>query len=78
MLFRSRYDNIGEQPVSKMVVTDSLAPRLEYVDATQQSSLPARFSTTPNEAGSSILRWEIDQELKPGEGGFVRFDAKVR
>ena len=76
--FTIRYDNIGEQPVSKMVVTDSLAPRLEYVDATQQSSLPARFSTTPNEAGSSILRWEIDQELKPGEGGFVRFDAKVR
>jgi hypothetical protein len=24
------------------------------------------------------LRWEIDKELKPGEGGFVRFDAKVR
>lgn len=76
--FTIRYDNIGEQPVSKLVITDSLAPRLEYVDATQQSSLPARFSTTPNEAGSSVLRWEIDQEVKPGEGGFVRFDAKVR
>jgi len=24
------------------------------------------------------LRWEIDQEVKPGEGGFVRFDTKVR
>lgn len=76
--FTIRYDNIGEQPVSKLVVTDSLAPRLEYVESTQQSSLEARFSTTPNDAGSSILRWEIDQELKPGEGGFVRFDAKVR
>lgn len=76
--FTIRYDNIGEQPVSKLVVTDSLAPRLEYVESSQQSSLEARFSTTPNEAGSSVLRWEIDQELKPGEGGFVRFDAKVR
>ena len=60
-----RYDNIGEQPVSKLVVTDSLAPRLEYVESSQQSSLEARFSTAPNEAGSSVLRWEIDQELKP-------------
>lgn len=76
--FTIRYDNVGEQPVSNLVVTDSLAPRLEYVDATQQSSIEARFSTTPNEAGSSVLRWEIDKELKPGEGGFVRFDAKVR
>ena len=76
--FTIRYDNIGEQPVSKLVVTDSLAPRLEYVESSQQSSLEARFSTTPNDAGSSVLRWEIDRELKPGEGGFVRFDAKVR
>lgn len=76
--FTIRYDNIGEQPVSKLVITDSLAPRLEYIDATQQSSLPARFSTTPNDVGSAVLRWEIDQEVKPGEGGFVRFDTKVR
>jgi len=76
--FTIRYDNVGEQPVNKLVVTDSLAPRLEYVDATQQSSLEASFTTTPNEAGSSVLRWEINKELKPGEGGFVRFDAKVR
>jgi len=76
--FTIRYDNVGDQPVSNLVVTDSLSPRLEYVDATQQSSLPAQFSTTPNEVGSSILRWEINQELKPGEGGFVRFDTKVR
>ena len=76
--FTIRYDNIGEQPVSNLVITDSLAPRLEYIDATQQSSLSARFSTTPNDVGSAVLRWEIDQEVKPGEGGFVRFDTKVR
>ena len=76
--FTIRYDNIGEQPVSNLVVTDSLAPRLEYIESSQQSSIEARFSTSPNDAGSSVLRWEIDKELKPGEGGFVRFDAKVR
>ncbi len=56
----------------------SLALRLEYIESSQQSSIEARFSTIPNDAGSSVLRWEIDKELKPGEGGFVRFDAKVR
>lgn len=76
--FTIRYDNIGEQPVLNLVVSDSLAPRLEYVESSQQSSIEARFSTSPNDAGSSVLRWEIDKELKPGEGGFVRFDVKVR
>lgn len=76
--FTIRFDNVGEQPLRNLVVTDSLAPRLEYVDATQQSSLAASFSTTPNEAGSKVLRWELENELKPGEGGIVRFDAKVR
>ncbi len=76
--FTIRFDNVGEQPLKNLVVTDSLAPRLEYVDATQQSSLGASFTTTPNEAGSVILRWEFEKEIKPGDGGLVRFDTKVR
>ncbi|MCU0707735.1 MAG: DUF11 domain-containing protein [Pirellula sp.] len=76
--FTIRFDNVGDSPLKNLVVTDSLAPRLEYVDASQQSSLPASFSATPNEAGSKVLRWELDNPIKPGEGGIVRFDAKVR
>jgi uncharacterized repeat protein (TIGR01451 family) len=76
--FTIRFDNVGDSPLKNLVLSDSLAPRLEYVDASQQSSMPASFSTTPNEAGSKVLRWEFDNPIKPGEGGIVRFDAKVR
>lgn len=76
--FTIRFDNVGEQPLSKLVITDSLAPRLEYVEDSQKSSLEAGFSTSPNTAGSVVLRWELEKPIKPGEGGLVRFTAKVR
>ena len=76
--FTIRFDNVGEQPLKSLVVTDSLAPRLEYVEESQQSSVAADFSITPNSVGSSVLRWEIEDGLKPGDGGLVRFSCKVR
>jgi uncharacterized repeat protein (TIGR01451 family) len=76
--FTIRFDNVGDSPLKNLVLSDSLAPRLEYVDASQQASMPASFSAIPNEAGSKVLRWEFDNPIKPGEGGIVRFDAKVR
>ena len=76
--FTIRFDNVGEQPLKSLVITDSLAPRLEYVESSQKSSLEANFSTTPNSAGSVVLRWELENGIKPGEGGLVRFSCKVR
>ena len=76
--FTIRFDNVGEQPLRSLVVTDSLAPRLEYVDKSQQSSVAADFSITPNSVGSSVLRWDLEDGLKPGDGGLVRFSCKVR
>ena len=76
--FTIRFDNVGEQPLKSLVVTDSLAPRLEYVEKSQQSSVAADFSITPNSVGSSVLRWELENGLKPGDGGLVRFSCKVR
>jgi len=76
--FTIRFDNVGEQPLKSLVVTDSLAPRLEYVEKSQQASVAANFSITPNTVGSSVLRWELENGLKPGDGGLVRFSCKVR
>jgi len=76
--FTIRFDNVGEQPLKNLVVTDSLAPRLEYVDKSQQASVAADFSIVPNSVGSSVLRWELEDGLKPGDGGLVRFSCKVR
>ncbi len=76
--FTIRVDNIGEQPLSNLVITDSLTPRLEFVPGTDKSSIPANFTTVPNAVGSEVLRWELTEGLKPGEGGVVRFDCRVR
>ena len=76
--FTIRFDNVGEQPLKSLVVTDSLAPRLEYVEKSQQASVAADFSISPNVVGSSVLRWELENGLKPGDGGLVRFSCKVR
>jgi uncharacterized repeat protein (TIGR01451 family) len=76
--FVIRFDNVGEQPVSNLVVTDSLTGRLEYVPDTQKSTRDAQFVLTPNGAGSETLRWELKRELGPGEGGLISFECKVR
>jgi uncharacterized repeat protein (TIGR01451 family) len=76
--FTLKYSNIGGKPISEVAVNDSLTGRLEYVPASAQSSRDAVFTTENNEAGSTILRWEVSGTLLPGQSGLVRFQAKVR
>ncbi len=76
--FTIRFDNIAEQTLSDLVIHDSLPPRLEYVEDSQQSSIAASFSTEPNEVGSKVLKWKLEKPLKTGEGGIVRFQCRVR
>jgi uncharacterized repeat protein (TIGR01451 family) len=73
-----RYRNTGNRPVSDIVVNDSLSGRLEYVVGSQQSDRAANFTVTPNDAGSLALRWELPGTILPGQGGVVKFRAKVR
>lgn len=82
--FTIRFDNSGEQPIKNIVILDNLSPRLEYIEGSQTSSVinvkdtAADFTATPNEVGSAVLRWQIKSEMKPGEGGWIRFRCKVR
>ena len=76
--FTIRFDNVGDQKISNIVVLDSLAPRLEYVDDSQKSSLKAEFTSEANDVGSTVLQWTIPETIRAGEGGFVRFQCKVR
>jgi uncharacterized repeat protein (TIGR01451 family) len=78
LMFTLKYTNQGKQPIRQVVVSDSLVSRYEYVLGSQQSDRLASFTTQPNEAGSLILRWEINEELPPGESGIVRFQVKIR
>jgi uncharacterized repeat protein (TIGR01451 family) len=76
--FSLTYTNTGGQPISNVVVSDSLTGRLEYVAGSAQSDRQAVFTMEDNEAGSRILRWEVAGRLLPGERGVVRFQARVR
>jgi uncharacterized repeat protein (TIGR01451 family) len=76
--FTIRFDNLGTDPVGNVTIIDSLTTRLEYVPGSAQSSVTADFSTAANNAGSLVLRWEVTNPLRPGEGGVVRFRAQVR
>jgi uncharacterized repeat protein (TIGR01451 family) len=84
--FTLRFDNIGNQPVGNVTILDNLTTRLEYVEGSAQSSLPAAFSTQRNEAESLVLRWEItdpvyspdDPHQRTPTGGILRFQCRVR
>ena len=76
--FTLRFDNIGDQTIGNVTILDSLTTRLEYEPNSQSCSLKADFFTVDNEGGSQVLRWEIIEPLKVGEGGVVRFRCKVR
>jgi uncharacterized repeat protein (TIGR01451 family) len=76
--FTLRFDNLGDQPVSKVTLIDRLTTRLEYVPDSAQSSLEASFGTSPHDSGSLTLQWQIREPVKPGQGGIIRFRCKVR
>jgi uncharacterized repeat protein (TIGR01451 family) len=76
--FTIRYDNVGDQMIGNVTILDNLTTRLEYVPDSAQSSRAADFVVKQNDAGSLILRWDIIDPLPKGEGGLVRFRARVR
>jgi uncharacterized repeat protein (TIGR01451 family) len=76
--FYLKYHNNGGKPIDDVAVSDSLTARLEYVPGSAKSDRPAVFTMQENEAGSVILRWEVNGRLRPNESGTVSFQARVR
>ena len=76
--FYLKYSNTGGQPITNVVVTDSLASRFEYVKGSTKTDRDAMFTTQPNEVGSSLLRWEFTSPLQPREHGVISFEVRVR
>ena len=76
--FYLKYTNHGGQPIQDVAVSDSLTARLEYVPGSSRADRNSVFTTQLNEAGSTVLRWEISGKLLPGQSGVVSFQAKVR
>ncbi len=76
--FTIRFDNAGVKPVGNVVILDSLSPRLDYIEGSQQCSVGVRFSSEPNDVGSMVLKWEIENPIEPSDGGAISFDCRVR
>lgn len=76
--FTLRYENTGKEILRNVTLLDSLTARLEFIPGSAKSSLPASFFVEPNEAGSFVLRWELREELRPGDYGVIVFQCRVR
>jgi len=76
--FTIRFDNLGDQRIGNVTIIDSLTTRLEYVADSAECSLKSSFMTQENEGESLVLRWEITDPIKVGEGGIIRFKCRVR
>ncbi len=76
--FMLRVDNVGDSPLSEIVLTDSLSARLQYVPESQKNTVDAEFSTSVNDDNSLRMTWKFPHELKVGEGTTIEFKCKVR
>jgi uncharacterized repeat protein (TIGR01451 family) len=76
--FYLRYTNLGGEPITDVVVSDSLTTRFDYVLGSQQTDRAGNFTTQPNEAGSTMLRWEFPGALAPGASGTISFQVRIR
>ena len=76
--FTLRFDNIGDQVIGNVTIVDNLTTRLEYVPNTAKSSVDADSRRCPTATGSTVLRWEIKEPVKPGEGGVLQFKCRVK
>lgn len=76
--FTLTYRNNTRHPISDVVLSDSLSPRLAYVPGSASSDRPTNVTTSLNEVGSVILRFDLPGVLPAGQGGVVKFQAKVR
>ncbi|MGF1583072.1 MAG: hypothetical protein ACFCD0_27445 [Gemmataceae bacterium] len=78
IMFTIRYKNVGGQPIKKIVIHDSLVARFEYIPGSSKSDRPVLFTTQPNEQRSTLLRWQLTEDLPPGEFGIIQFKARIR
>lgn len=76
--FTIQYRNGTRAAATDLMLSDSLSGRLEYVPGSAKSDRPANVTTVANEVGSVVVRFEIPGPVPAGQGGVVKFQAKVR
>ena len=73
-----RYSNYTPKTVTDLVISDSLSGRLEYIPGSAAADRPSNVTTSANDAGSAIVRFDLPGNIPPGTTGIVQFKAKVR
>ena len=76
--FAIRVENVGDTAVDRVVLTDNLITRLEYVEGSQTCSAGAEFLPVKNDGLSLRLQWKLTDVLRVGESATIRFKCKVR
>ena len=76
--FAIKVQNVGDAPVSNIVLTDNLTTRLEYVEGSQTCSGGAVFESFDNPGQSLRLQWSLTDQLRVGESVTIRFQCRVR
>lgn len=76
--FVIRVENVGDASVDRVVLTDNLITRLEYVEGSETCSAGAEFLPVKNDGQSLRLQWKLTDALRVGESATIRFKCKVR
>lgn len=76
--FAISVENVGDSAVDRVVLTDNLTTRLEYIDESQTCTAGAVFEAKANQGQSLQLIWNMTDSLKVGESFTIRFRCKVR
>ena len=76
--FSIRVENVGDAAVDRVVLTDNLITRLEYVQGSATCSAGAEFLPVKNDGQSLRLQWKLTDVLRVGESATIRFKCKVR
>jgi hypothetical protein len=73
-----RYANNTRQEIRDLAVSDSLSPRLEYVTGSAMADRRSTITTSTNEAGGTVIRFDIPGPIPPNAEGVAVFKVKVR
>ena len=76
--FAIRVENVGDDAVGRVVLTDNLTTRLEYVEGSETCSAGAEFQSVVNDGQSLKLQWKLTDILRVGESATIRFKCMVR
>jgi uncharacterized repeat protein (TIGR01451 family) len=76
--FTIRFDNFGQRELFDVRLIDNLTPRLEYIAGSATCELAGGLDIEPNQQGSSILSFRLDEPLPGESGGVITFQCRVR